>query len=93
MSDRYWDRQTSPYGGGGGHSPTTALVLGILGLVLCGFLAPFAWYIGTKAYEETGDGMAKAGQILGIIGTVLLVISVIAVLALLGSSSSNSSYG
>jgi uncharacterized membrane-anchored protein len=92
MSDRYWDRQPSPYGGGGGHSPTTALVLGILGLVICGLLAPFAWYIGSKAYEETGDGMAKAGQILGIVGTIFLVITIIAAFAILGSSSSNSGY-
>lgn len=64
---------------------TTALVLGILGLVLCQILAPFAWYIGNKevdaidagrrAPENRGTG--NAGRILGIIGTVLLVIGVI----------------
>ncbi len=92
MADRYWDRPSSPYGGGGGHSPTTALVLGILGLVLCSILAPFAWYIGAKAYEETGDGMARVGQILGIIGTVLLAIAVVGLLVLASSSSSGSGY-
>jgi uncharacterized membrane protein YjgN (DUF898 family) len=72
---------------------TLALVLGILGVVLCNVLAPFAWAIGGTAVREIdasggrygGRGSAKAGQVLGIIGTVLLVIGVlVAVLALVG---------
>ena len=63
----------------------TALVLGILGIVCCGFLAPIAWYLGNqelRAIREgrapaTGEGLAKAAQILGIIGTVLLVLTVL----------------
>jgi Domain of unknown function (DUF4190) len=59
---------------------TTALVLGILGIVVCQILAPFAWDYGNRALEEIelsgrtlgGHGNAKAGQILGIIGTILL---------------------
>jgi hypothetical protein len=58
----------------------TALVLGILGVVCCGFLAPFAWYVGQselRAIREgrspaAGEGLAMAGKILGIIGTILL---------------------
>jgi hypothetical protein len=80
---------------------TTALVLGILGLVLCGVLAPFAWYYGNRALEEIelsgrtlgGHGNAKAGQIMGIIGTILLgvtlvfvVIYVIVIASVIGSS-------
>ncbi|HID07981.1 MAG TPA: hypothetical protein EYP10_12640 [Armatimonadetes bacterium] len=65
---------------------TTALVLGIIGLVCCQLLAPVAWYIGAqelKAIEagtspRAGEGVAKAGWILGIIGTVLLCIGIIA---------------
>ncbi|HEV8582379.1 MAG TPA: DUF4190 domain-containing protein [Thermoanaerobaculia bacterium] len=63
----------------------TALVLGILGVVCCGLLAPIAWYLGSqeqKAIREgrspaAGEGLAKAAVILGVIGTVLLVLSVV----------------
>ena len=64
---------------------TTALVLGILGVVICNVLGPFAWKIGKNATTDIdasggrlgGRGQAQAGYILGIIGTVLLVIGVI----------------
>ena len=64
---------------------TTALVLGILGLVVCGILAPFAWYVGAKEVEAIDEGRrppenrgtANAGKILGIIGTVLLGIGIL----------------
>ena len=63
--------------------PTIALILGILGVVCCGLLAPAAWYIGSQEIKAiaagsapaAGEGMAKAGMILGIIGTVLLVLT------------------
>jgi uncharacterized membrane protein YjgN (DUF898 family) len=63
----------------------TALVLGILGVVCCGLLAPIAWYLGNqeqKAIREgrspaAGEGLAKAAVILGIIGTILLVLSLL----------------
>lgn len=64
---------------------TTVLVLGILGLVLCGILAPFAWVMGNRELEaiDAGKrppenrGTANAGKILGIIGTVLLGIGLV----------------
>lgn len=64
---------------------TTALVLGIVGLVCCSVAAPFAWVMGRNAVREIdaapeqfdGRGAAQAGYILGIIGTVLLVVSVV----------------
>lgn len=63
----------------------TALVLGILGIVCCGLLAPIAWYLGNQEIlairqgraPATGEGLAKAAQILGIIGTILLVLSLV----------------
>jgi len=63
----------------------TALVLGILGVTVCGILAPFAWNIGKKSLDNirqhpsqyTGEGMAQAGYILGIIGSILLIIGVV----------------
>lgn len=61
--------------------PTIALVLGILGVVCCGLLAPVAWIMGSSELKSiragsspaSGEGLAKAGMILGIIGTVLLL--------------------
>lgn len=64
---------------------TTVLVLGILGIVICGILAPFAWVMGNNELEAIDAGRrppdqrstANAGRILGIIGTILLGIGVI----------------
>ncbi len=69
---------------------TTALVLGILGIVICGILAPFAWSMGTKelAAIDAGRrppenrGTANAGRILGIVGTVLLAVGVVLIILL-----------
>ncbi len=71
---------------------TTALVLGILGIVVCGVLAPFAWNIGQtelRAIDEgrrpaENRGTANAGRILGIVGTVLLGIGLIVLIAVFG---------
>lgn len=64
---------------------TTSLVLGILGVVLCSVLAPFAWKMGKQTVDEIdasqgqlgGRGAAQAGYIMGIIGTVLLGIGLV----------------
>jgi hypothetical protein len=64
---------------------TTALVLGILGIVTCPILAPFAWQIGTKELEAIDAGRrdptnrtnANAGRILGIVGTVFIAIGIL----------------
>ena len=64
---------------------TTVLVLGILGIVICGVLAPFAWSMGNKELAAIDAGRrppdqrstANAGRILGIIGTVLLGIGIL----------------
>jgi hypothetical protein len=76
-------------------SATTAMVLGIIGLVglaLCGgitlVLSPFAWVMGAKAVREidaqpgryAGRDRAQGGKIMGIIGTVLLIIGVVAII-------------
>lgn len=64
------------------NKPTISLVLGILGVVCCGLLGPIAWYMGSAELKAIragtapakGEGVAKAGMILGIIATVLLLI-------------------
>ncbi|GAA4082207.1 DUF4190 domain-containing protein [Nonomuraea sp. NPDC050663] len=58
---------------------TTILVLGILSLVVCGLLGPFAWNMGNKALREIDSsgqiyenrGMVQAGKICGMIATIL----------------------
>ena len=60
----------------------TALVLGILGIVLCPLLGPVAWVLGRRGEQEIdgsggavgGRGLATAGKVLGIVGTFLLMI-------------------
>jgi hypothetical protein len=64
---------------------TTALVLGILGVLVCGLVAPFAWRIGKRTVNEIdashgqlgGRGTAQAGYVLGIIGTALLLLGLL----------------
>ena len=84
---------------------TTVLVLGILGLVVCGIIAPFAWVMGRSTLAEIdssrgalgGRGAANAGYILGIVGTVLLGLAALMVIlfagiAVLGAATSASGY-
>jgi hypothetical protein len=89
----------SPYGQPPGYPPvgqppdhpkaTTTLVLGILGIVVCGILAPFAWRMGKRTVDEIdasngrlgGRGTAQAGYVLGLIGTILLGVAVLALVA------------
>ena len=60
-------------------------MLGILSLILCQVLGPFAWVMGNKELEAIDGGRrppenrstANAGRILGIIGTVLLGIGLV----------------
>ncbi|MEU6712243.1 DUF4190 domain-containing protein [Nonomuraea sp. NPDC046802] len=63
---------------------TTILVLGILSLVVCGFLGPFAWVMGNRALREIDEsghyfenrGTIQAGRICGIISSALMIIGV-----------------
>jgi len=68
-----------------------SMVLGILGIVLCPLFAPFAWYMGHAELDDIrgfraareGEGFARTGQILGIIGSLpLLLIAAVVVLAI-----------
>jgi hypothetical protein len=63
-----------------GNRGTIALVLGIISIVCCAFLGPVAWILGKQELNAiaagqapaSGEGVAKAGMILGIIGTILI---------------------
>lgn len=71
----------------GGAQPargTLILILGILSIVICALIGPFAWLMGKGDLEKMDQGtmdssgrdLTKAGMICGIIGTVLLVLGV-----------------
>lgn len=95
----------SPYGQGPqyGYPPpgygvehpqgTTVLVLGILSLVVCGILGPFAWSMGNKALAEIdaappgyfrNRGNIAAGRICGMVATILLIVSVLVLILVFG---------
>ena len=96
--------QQPPYGGQPAPthgSATTALVLGILSLVVCGPLGIPAFIIGRRAEREvkmsqgqlSGEGLAKAGWIMGLIAMILMVVAILLIILLVAigamSSSSN----
>jgi uncharacterized membrane protein YjgN (DUF898 family) len=79
---------------------TTVLVLGILSLVVCGILGPFAWSMGSRALAEIdaappgsyrNRGNVAAGRICGIIATVLLIVAVLIIVLFFGVVASVSS--
>ena len=62
------------------------MVLGILSLVVCGLLGPFAWNMGNKTLREidanpsvvySNRGNITAGRICGMIGCALMVLQVL----------------
>jgi hypothetical protein len=103
-----------PYGqqGYGGYVPgayqgprehpqgTIVLVLGILSIVFCGILGPFAWVMGNTALKEidaspgsyTNRGQVQAGRICGIITSVLMLLGIAAFVLLIiaGAAASTS---
>ncbi len=108
----YGQAPQAPYGQAPGYpmayapdhpKATTSLILGILGIVICGIIAPFAWRMGKRTVAEIdashgqlgGRGSAQAGYILGLIGTILLGLGLLfavgaVVLGVLGAMSSSS---
>jgi hypothetical protein len=81
---------------------TLVLILGIVGIVVCGFVAPFAWVMGNRVVREIdasngqlgGRSSAQAGRICGIIGTCLIALSllvgIVAVVFVAVAASTNS---
>jgi uncharacterized membrane protein YjgN (DUF898 family) len=80
-----------PYGFAAPEHPqaTTVLILGILGLVLCQLISPFAWVMGNRVVAEIdasngqvgGRSQANAGRICGIVGTVLIGLALLVAVA------------
>jgi len=80
------------------HRGNLILVLGILGLVICGFLGIPAWIMGKNDLQEmdagqmdpSGRSLTNAGRICGLIACILLIVGVVVgglllVLGVLGS--------
>ena len=77
---------------------TLALILGILSILCCALVGPFAFFIGNSSRNRIqasggtlgGYGFATAGWIMGIIGTVILALEIlwviVAVIASIGQS-------
>jgi hypothetical protein len=67
------------------HRGTLILILGILSLVVCGFVGPVAWIMGNNDLKEidagvmdpAGRGNVNAGRICGLIATVLMAIGLV----------------
>ena len=63
----------------------TVLVLGILGIVVCGLCGPFAWSMGNRVEREIaasrgalgGSTEVTIGKILGIVSTALLALGLV----------------
>ena len=72
------------------HRATLILVLGILGLVICGPLGIAAWIMGNGdlkemdagAMDPAGRSTTNAGRICGIIATILMILVVVACAAI-----------
>jgi hypothetical protein len=70
---------------------TLVLILGILGLVLCQLISPFAWVMGNRVVREIdasggavgGRSAANAGRICGIIGTALIGLAFLVVIVVI----------
>ena len=72
------------------HRGTLILVLGILGLVICGILGIVAWILGNGdlrlmdagQMDPTGRSLTNAGRICGMIATILMIIAAVVCIAL-----------
>jgi uncharacterized membrane protein YjgN (DUF898 family) len=94
-----------PYGMAAPDHPqaTLVLILGIVSLVVCGLVGPFAWTMGNRVIREIdasngqvgGRSQANAGRICGIVATallglgLLLLVGIVAI-ALIGVATSSS---
>ena len=81
----------APYGIGAPDHPqaTLVLVLGIVSVVVCGLVGPFAWVIGNRVIREIdasggqlgGRSNANAGRIIGMVITIITGVGLLVTLA------------
>lgn len=90
MADEFDDFDDAPSRGRvEPHRGVVILVLGLLGILMsCGVLSIIAWVMDKGDLEKMkrgrmdreGEGLTRAGYVLGIVGTVLMIIVVVIVL-------------
>lgn len=67
------------------HRGVLILVLGILGLMVCGFLGIAAWLMGKRdldlmkrgLMDREGEALTRVGYILGIVSCIFLIIGIV----------------
>ncbi len=86
--DRYDEREDYDDVRGGGHVEphrgVVILVLGILGIMMCGVLGIPAWVMGKRdldliargLMDREGKGLTQAGYVLGIVGTIFFILQI-----------------
>lgn len=81
-----------PYGPPPDHPRATlVLILGIVAIVLCTPVAPFAWVIGRRVVKEIdasggalgGRTQAMIGYVMGVVMTILLVLGIVVAIPIL----------
>jgi uncharacterized membrane protein len=86
MADEFDDFDDAPSRGRvEPHRGAVILVLGILGLLVCGFIGIAAWVMGKSDLEKMrrgqmdreGEGLTKAGYILGLVSVILMAVGVV----------------
>jgi phosphotransferase system glucose/maltose/N-acetylglucosamine-specific IIC component len=80
---------------------TKVLILGILSLVICGLLGPFAWVSGNRVLGEidqsggrySNRSAVNAGRICGMVASILLVVGLVVgvIFGVLAATNSDSS--
>jgi hypothetical protein len=73
------------------HRGTLILVLGILGITVCGFLGIAAWLMGKRdldlikrgQMDPEGETLTRVGYILGLIETILMVVSIVLLIVIM----------
>ena len=69
------------------HRGAMVLVLGILSIVFCAIMGPFAWMMGkgdlakidAGQMDREGRGLTQAGMICGIVGTAFLALWILSI--------------
>src|SRR5262245_56553406 len=73
------------------HRGTLILVLGILGITVCGFLGIAAWLMGKRdldlikrgQMDPEGETLTRVGYILGLIEVILMVVSFVLIIGIM----------
>lgn len=82
MTTAHADHRATDHAPAASGRAVASLVLGILSIVVLPLLGPVAWYLGHVELEDirgfraprAGEGLARAGWVLGIIGSLPLIL-------------------